>query len=120
MVGFFINILKLLGALWHGIKHDETFRILLVLLLTFLLGGTYFYWSEESWSVVDAFYFCVMTMSTIGQSELAPTSDLSKIFTTVYAVLSIGVFVAVTAKLVIITVSHKKDAKQHKTHSAKN
>jgi len=111
-------MLKLLGAVWHGIKHDETFRILLTALLTFLLGGTYFYWSQESWSIVDAFYFCVMTMSTIGQSELAPTSDLSKIFTTVYAILSIGVFVSVTAKLVIITVSHKKNAKHHKKDSA--
>jgi hypothetical protein len=120
VVGFFINIMKLFGAVWHGIKHDETFRILLAVLLTFLIGGTYFYWSEEGWSVVDGFYFCVMTMSTIGQSDLVPTSDLSKIFTTIYAVLSIGVFAAVTAKLVIITVSHKKDAKQHKKHSAEN
>ena len=51
-----------------------------------------------------------MTMSTVGQSDLAPTLDLSKIFTTIHAVLSIGVFAVVTAKLVIITASHKKDA----------
>jgi hypothetical protein len=43
MIGFFIDILKLFVAVWHGIKHDETFRILLAGLLAFLLGGTYFY-----------------------------------------------------------------------------
>ena len=56
-------------------------------------------------------------MSTIGQGGLAPTSELSKLFTIVYALLRIGVFVAVTARLVIITVSHKKDAKAHKKHA---
>lgn len=118
MLGFFVNVLKLFNAVWHGIREDETFRILLVLLITFLVGGTYFYWSEEGWSVIDAFHFCVMTMSTIGHGGLVPTSDLSKIFTTVYSFLSIGVFVAVTAKLVIIVVSHKKDKKNHKKPSS--
>ena len=121
MLGFFVNILKLFSAIWHGIREDETFRILLVLLLTFLAGGTFFYWSQEGWSVIDSFYFCVMTMSTIGQGVLVPTSDLSKAFTAIYSFLSIGVFVAVTAKIVIIIVSHKKDRKHRKDqtkHSA--
>ena len=108
----------MITAIWHGIKSDETFRILLVALLIFLLGGTYFYRDQEGWSVVDAFYFCVMTMSTIGQSSLVPTTDLAKIFTIIYAILSIGVFVAVTAKLVIIVVSHKIETKHRKKHAA--
>ena len=57
-------------------------------------------------------------MSTISQRELSPTSDLSKIFTTVYAVLSKEMFAAVIAKRLIFTVAHKNGAKQHKTHSA--
>ena len=57
-------------------------------------------------------------MSTISQREISPTSDLSKIFTTVYAVLSKGMFAAVIAKRLIFTVAHKNGAKQHKTHSA--
>ena len=118
MVGFLLNLLKLFSAVWHGIKEDETFRILLVLLLTSLVGGIYFYWSEEGWSVIDAFYFCVMTMSTIGQGGLEPTSDLSKVFTAVYSILSIGIFVAVTAKLVIIVVAHKKNKSNQKKSSA--
>lgn len=120
LVGFLINMLKLFKAVWYGITEDETFRILLVLLLTFMVGGTYFYWSEESWSAIDAFYFSVMTMSTIGQGALVPTSDLSKIFTSVYSILSIGVFAAVTAKLVIIVVSHKKHKKGNKTPTAQD
>jgi hypothetical protein len=119
VVGFFLNIVKLLSAIWYGIKHDEIFRILLVLLLTFLIGGTYFYWHVEGWSVIDALYFCVMTMSTIGYGDLVPTTALSKMFTIVYSILSIGVFVSVVAKLVIVIVSRKKDKKTHKLDQQK-
>ena len=114
MLGFFLNILKLFRAIWYVFKQDESFRILLLLLLTFLGSGTYFYWHVEGWSVVDALYFCFMTMSTIGNGGLVPTTALSKIFTIVYSFLSIGVFVAVIAKLVIAVVSHKKEAREHK------
>jgi hypothetical protein len=119
VVGFFLNIVKLLSAIWYGIKHDEIFRILLVLLLTILIGGTYFYWHVEGWSVIDALYFFVMTMSTIGHGDLVPTTALSKMFTIVYSILSIGVFVSVVAKLVIVIVSRKKDKKTHKLDQQK-
>jgi hypothetical protein len=64
----------------------------------------------EGWSVVDALYFCFMTMSTIGYGDLVPTTALSKIFTIVYSFLSIGLFVAEIARLVIAVVSQKKEA----------
>ena len=111
---FIINIVKLLRAIGYVFKQDESFRILLFLLLTFLVSGTYFYCHVEGWSVVDALYFCFMTMSTIGYGDLVPTTALSKIFTIVYSFLSIGVFVAVIAKLVIAVVSHKKEANERK------
>lgn len=114
VLGFFLNIVKLLRAIGYVFKQDESFRILLFLLLTFLISGTYFYWHVEGWSVVDALYFCFMTMSTIGYGDLVPTSALSKIFTIVYSFLSIGVFVAVIAKLVIAVVSHKKEAHENR------
>lgn len=124
MLGFFLNIVKLFRAIWYVFKQDESFRILLFLLLTFLVSGTYFYWHVEGWSVVDALYFCFMTMSTIGNVDLVPTTALSKIFTIVYSFLSIGVFVAVIAKLVIAVVSLKKEMRERKrqaqTHTHKS
>lgn len=103
MFSFFINIFKLLKAVFVGVKNDQEFRILLFLLTTLLIGSTVFYSAEEGWSTLDALYFSVMTMSTIGYGDLAPTTDTSKLFTMVYTFLSIGVFVALTAKIVMIT-----------------
>ena len=117
MLGFFVNLYKLLRAVWHGIKYDQQFRVLLVFLLTLLSGATYFYWHVEGWSVIDSLYFSVMTMSTIGYGDFTPTTTLSKMFTIIFALLSIGVFVAVVSKIVTIILAEKKaykDRKQHK------
>jgi voltage-gated potassium channel len=114
MIGFFVNLYKLLRAVWHGIKYDQEFRVLLVILLTLLFGATYFYWSVEGWSIIDALYFSVMTMSTIGYGDFTPTTDFSKLFTIIYALLSIGVFVAVVSKIVTIILAEKKASKDRK------
>ncbi len=56
-------------------------------------------------------------MATVGYGDLTPTTDISKIFTIVYTFLSIGAFVAFTAKCVqIMFTNHqkKKEIFQHK------
>jgi hypothetical protein len=40
--------------------------------------GTSFYRIVEGWSVIDALYFTVVTLTTIGYGDLHPTTDLSK------------------------------------------
>ncbi|KAB7529640.1 two pore domain potassium channel family protein [Flagellimonas olearia] len=65
-----------------------------------LIGSTLFYSQTEHWSVIDSLYFSVMTMATVGYGDFVPTTDLGKIFTIIYAFLSIGTFVAFTAKIV--------------------
>lgn len=112
MTSFFINLWRLLVDTRHGIKEDPEFRALLILLTTLLAGATYFYWRVEGWSVVDSLYFSVMTTSTIGYGDLVPTTTYSKLFTIIFAILSIGVFVAVVSKLVTIILNRDKLLKQ--------
>lgn len=112
MTSFFISLWKLIVALWHGIKEDQEFRALLFLLTMLLIGATYFYWHVEDWSVIDSLYFSVMTMSTIGYGDLVPTTTFSKLFTIMFAILSIGVFVAVASKLVTIVLNRDKNIRQ--------
>jgi voltage-gated potassium channel len=52
--------------------------------ITTLLGGTIFYSSVEGWSLVDAVYFSVTTLTTVGLGDLAPTTTMGKLFTVIY------------------------------------
>lgn len=57
-----------------------------------VLFGTVFYHYAENWSIVDAMYFSVITMATVGFGDLYPTTELSKIFTMVYVLVGVGFF----------------------------
>lgn len=116
MLSLWLHSVKLALAIWDGLRHDQSFRALFLLMLSLMIGGTFFYRGVEGWSVVDALYFTVMTMSTIGYGDLVPTTTLSKLFTIVFSMLSIGVFAAVVGKIVGIILQRKNDskAKRHK------
>lgn len=64
----------------------------LVLLIS---AGTIFYMMVEDWSAVDALYFTVVTITTVGYGDLHPTTALSKLFTVVllFAGIGLGIFV---------------------------
>ncbi|HEX3082844.1 MAG TPA: potassium channel family protein [Candidatus Saccharimonadia bacterium] len=98
MISLFITMGRFLRSLWLGFKERE-FRALFFFVVILILSGTAFYMQTEKWSLVDAVYFCVTTLTTVG-SQLHPTTDASKIFTMVYIFLglgSVGGFIAAIA-----------------------
>ncbi len=64
----------------------------LFLILALILIGTLIFKSLEDWSYVDSFYFSTSTLTTVGYGDLVPTSDISKILASVYAILGVGTF----------------------------
>jgi hypothetical protein len=91
VIEFFLTTLRLLRGMTSAWKRDPEFRSLTFLVLVTLLGGTIFYSLEEGWSVVDAFYFSVTTLTTVGLGDLAPQTTLGKLFTVVYIFAGIGI-----------------------------
>ena len=52
--------------------------------------GTVVYRLLEDWSWVDAFYFSVVAVTTVGFGDLTPTRDASKLFSVVYIVVGVS------------------------------
>jgi voltage-gated potassium channel len=84
MIEFFLTTLRLARSVASAWRTDPQFRSLVVLEVITLLGGTIFYSSVEGWSVVDAFYFSVTTLTTVGLGDLTPKTTIAKLFTVVY------------------------------------
>src|ERR687896_592726 len=82
-----IRFLRTLVRLW---RRDPDFRTLVILVFFTLLTGTIFYWLQEGWSLVDALYFSVTTLTTVGLGDLAPTTTIGKLFTVVYIFSGLG------------------------------
>ena len=66
-------------------------RIALLLLLAVIFAGTIGYYGIEDMPVFDAFYMTVITISTVGFSEIKPLSQAGRIFTVVVIVSGISV-----------------------------
>jgi hypothetical protein len=59
-----------------------------------LLVGVIVYHWLEGWDYIDALYFCVVTLATIGYGDLTPTTPEAKLFTVFYVINGIGILVA--------------------------
>lgn len=114
MISFFINFYRFCKLVFIGIKKDTEFRYLFFFLSILLTSSTIFYHKIEHWEIIDSLYFSVMTMATVGYGDFVPTHSISKIFTIIYTFLSIGTFVAFTAKIVQFTL--QKDNQKTPLH----
>jgi voltage-gated potassium channel len=65
-----------------------------LLVASLLIAGTAFYTLVEGWSVVDAVYFCAMSLATVGYGDVVPETAAGKLFTVVYVLAGIGILVA--------------------------
>lgn len=75
-------------------QHPPRARYIALLALSVLGIGVIFYRHVENWSWIDALYFSVITLATVGYGDLVPTTDLGKLFTVFYVVIGIGIFAA--------------------------
>lgn len=91
------------------------YRLLITVSLLILAGGTVFYHFQEHWSYIDSFYFCVVTSATVGYGDLVPKTDLGKLFTSFYILLSVGVIAAFASSFVKVRGSKMK-AKAESKH----
>ena len=79
--------------------HDPETRALPLVAGALVLTGTIFYWRTEDWTIVQALYFSVVTLTTVGYGDLHPTSAGTQIFTIIYILTGLGVFVALLASV---------------------
>ena len=93
VLGLIFQTARLFKALGRIVATDEG-RGVSILLALQLVAGAIFYSQVEGWRWIDALYFCVATLTTVGYGDLTPVTDLGKIFTMIYLVTGIGLFVS--------------------------
>ena len=69
-------------------------RALMGFTFTMIIIASVFYHYAEGWDMVDAVYFSVITLATIGYGDLAPHTTIGKLFTVGFVLTGLGIFVA--------------------------
>lgn len=77
-------------SLAHLMRHPRLQAFILAVAILVLVGVA-FYSLVEGWSVIDSFYFTVVALSTIGFGDLVPSSEASRLFTALYALVGVGI-----------------------------
>jgi hypothetical protein len=98
----FLVVFLALGRLYRDMFKQPETRALLLLSAAVLAIGVLFYTSVEGWSVLDAVYFCVVTLGTVGYGDITPTTNIGKFFTIIYIIFGlviIGGFFATAGRL---------------------
>src|SRR3989338_6763347 len=87
-------------------------------LFTWIAIGTVLFHRLEAWSWVQAFYFSVATITTVGYGDLHPTTDLSRIVVSLYLLLLISIiFVFLTVIGSSLLTRHEKEVLQRARNS---
>jgi voltage-gated potassium channel len=107
MIEFFLTTLRLVRGVARAWRRDPEFRSLVFVVLVTLVGGTIFYSTIEGWSVVDAFYFSVTTLTTVGLGDLAPTTTMGKLFTVVYIFAGLSIILGFIDTVAKETLRHR-------------
>jgi voltage-gated potassium channel len=65
-------------------------KFALVILLTIIIIGTVGFHLIEGWSLIDSFYVCIATLSTVGYGDFAPETTAGKFFAVGVIVFGVG------------------------------
>jgi voltage-gated potassium channel Kch len=93
-----------------GVWRDPETKALPLVAAALVLTGTIFYWRFEDWTIIQALYFSVVTLTTVGYGDLHPTSPGTEIFTIFYILTGIGVFVALLASVAQQYIAQKAES----------
>ncbi len=122
-ISFLLTLKRFFKGLFHAFKR-KNFRILFGLIAIMLLSGTLFYTKEEGLSVINALYFCIAVLSTVGDPSFTPQTTIGKIFTMIYIVVGTGLFLALIGNIAYSIFSSnqrkEKDEKERDETSGKD
>ena len=86
----FRGLRRAIVAVWR----DPETKSLPLVAGALVLAGTLFYWRFEDWTVIEALYFCVVVLTTVGFGDFTPTTAGTQIFTIIYILTGLGILVA--------------------------
>lgn len=118
MLSFILTVKRFLEAVVKAFK-TPMFLSLFTTLFLIILSGTLFYTNKEGWGVVDAIYFCVVSLIPTGvNTNLTPVTNLGKVFTMLYLVVGTGVMF-ITLLTLGKTMINTKALEERKTEGEK-
>lgn len=105
-----LNSIRAIRTLWS----EPHFRSLTRLTVIAITSGVVFYSIVEDLSFVNALYFSVTTLATVGYGDFSPQTTGGKLFTVVYVLVGVGLLLAFLGRLAGGVVTSHMEAREHR------
>uniref|UniRef100_UPI00358DF8D8 potassium channel subfamily K member 18 n=1 Tax=Myxine glutinosa TaxID=7769 RepID=UPI00358DF8D8 len=79
------------GSEWESKTLDVPFSLIFLIVFAYLMVGAFLLPCWEKWGYLDAFYFCFVTMTTIGLGDIVPKHPNFFLLTSVYIIIGMAV-----------------------------
>jgi small-conductance mechanosensitive channel len=80
----------------------------LIIFLAVLVVGTIVFMLVENRSLIDAFYYIIVTMATVGYGDIVPATSAGKIIAILLIVTGVGTFLGVIANATELMLSRRE------------
>lgn len=98
-MAFFVFLMATMRR-FRSYLRDPEFRGLFYSVIVLLIGGMFVFHYLEGWSYLDALYFSLVSLTTVGYGDFSPETAAGKVWTMIYIVTGIGIISAFIAQLV--------------------
>ena len=103
----FVNVAKeKLEGFWLVIRRENIDRIVILLLLIVCTSATLISLAEK-WSLVDALWWSIVTLTTVGYGDISPVTPVGRFVATLDMFIGIGILATLSATLASILVDQK-------------
>lgn len=87
------------------------FKWVVLAAVSVIATGTVFYHYFMPLNWLDAVYFSVITITTVGYGDIHPTNDITKIFTIFYVLIGVGI-IAASLNIIVRTAAQRRIERQ--------
>lgn len=88
----FILLVSVMAHSLNRLRQSKETRSLLYLMVLHITTGTTFFMVDQGLNMINAFYFSVVTMASVGFGDIHPETNIGKIFAALYIISSLGIF----------------------------
>ena len=91
---------------WYFLQRENFDRVLLVIIILLLFSSITYSVVEER-TLIDSFWWTIVTVTTVGYGDIAPTTVPGRLVALINMIVGVGVLAILSASLASILVSKK-------------